>query len=74
MIGGSGREAEAGAEEGSGRARSLAEQALLEDREEGLQQGEALPPMVLTPEGARQLNALTDGIVHDLLGLVCTPV
>ena len=32
--------------------------------------GAALPAPVLTPEGARQLSALMDGIVHEFMGMV----
>jgi len=30
----------------------------------------ALPAPILTPEGARQLSALMDGVVHDFMGMV----
>lgn len=31
----------------------------------------ALPAPILTPEGARQLSALMDGVVHEFTGMVC---
>lgn len=30
----------------------------------------ALPAPILTPEGARQLSLLMDGVVHDFMGMV----
>lgn len=32
--------------------------------------GAALPAPILTPEGARQVSALMDGVVHDFMGMV----
>lgn len=54
-----------------------------DDEEEEPQQEDsapALPAPILTPEGARQLSALMDGVVHDFMGMVrrlhlgCAPV
>ena len=33
--------------------------------------GAVLPAPILTPEGARQLSALMDGVVHEFTGMVC---
>jgi hypothetical protein len=72
MAAESARGSDGAALEGSGRSRSLAEQALLIEDEDRLPEAEveASPLVVLTLEGARQLNGLTEGIEHDFLGLV----
>ena len=42
------------------------------DEEDAAEEGgePALPAPILTPEGARQLSALMDGVVHDFMGMV----
>ena len=55
------------------RASSVFEVDEEEEEEEEPHQEEsapALPAPVLTPEGARQLSALMDGVVHDFMGMV----